>query len=157
MLLDTCSDVHTVENASIFRINHVSMKKCIKTFDKVNRSVEMRFLLVAIIVTAQEKFQVNRSLLHRFWLQHFLKWIKAGKMQLRAADFDDYPELQELARKYGMVKNPKSDQHFRMILFRKWVTLLCVHFWLLGTLKCGAPIYHSSLMIHNVWNSYYES
>ena len=31
-------------------------------------------------------------------------------MQLRAADFDDYPELQELARKYGMVKNPKSDQ-----------------------------------------------
>ena len=62
MLLDTCSDVHTVENASIFRINHVSMKKCIKTFDKVNRSVEMRFLLVAIIVTAQETFQVNLSL-----------------------------------------------------------------------------------------------
>jgi len=31
-------------------------------------------------------------------------------MQLRAADFDDYPELQELARKYGMVKNPKNDQ-----------------------------------------------
>ena len=26
-------------------------------------------------------------------------------MQLRAADFDDYPELQELAMKYGMVLN----------------------------------------------------
>ena len=50
-----------MENASIFRINHVSRKKCIKTFDKVNRSVKMRFLLVAIIVTAQEKFQVNLS------------------------------------------------------------------------------------------------
>jgi len=29
--------------------------------------------------------------------------MKAGHMQLRAADFDDYPDLRELARKYGMV------------------------------------------------------
>ena len=27
-------------------------------------------------------------------------------MQLRAVDFDDYPDLRELARKYGMVWNP---------------------------------------------------
>ena len=34
--------------------------------------------------------------------------MKAGKMQLRAVDFEDYPELQELARKYGMVNHCKK-------------------------------------------------
>ena len=47
-------------------------------------------------------------------------------MQLRAADFDDYPELQELARKYGMVKNPKNDQ-LSHDFFVKWVTPMCVN------------------------------